>query len=971
MTLHQIAPPRLRDRKLEDKIAKILRAWLIYLDLAALVSVKIKVDDDDNDSLIWEQGVSLSENALVLDEDLFKQLKAKSSEARAKNHPFQIAVTFPKIYQVEDGVRQFQPLFTIDLTPIFQGRFRHSGWDLTEEFKFQPVLPNLVDVAELDEEEAENLVTGESLKLFLENTFNTPVTTLQAFLNLLVLPDKPQTVQFIPYLVQFDFVSYTYNIRKDIQKILEQREDWDWVYPGHPAFDYLFGQSLIFEDGEWFAGSFPKHPPTDSQAEVLKLLRQNNLVPVVGPPGCGKTDSLGQGLAMVVVDRALRLLKSLPDESNLTLIASTTNRAVRNVEALLAEDPALAPLFLPGGAKKKKIEKQVLPLLWEAIRWLDSTPFDQAEYQATAEALQQKVDQLQAALDQDPINQQKRQQINEGLVAVNQEIRALQLELDLLQGGDRNSDALGDYSQFPMRVYKKLRKCLDGVRNRSALPVAQPPKSLSRKRQFLQPLQWLRYWFAQLRGRIARTKFYGQLICLTAQIQTTPFPLQFQLPLNDEILEEKRNYISAQIKSARIWQKAKHLQEKLQERSDRRTRLEQELAKYPERSFHSRFYTTAFHSLQQEIFRLSRHYLKQTALSRKEEVKQSLDLYVQFLQGTDQDGRLYQRFGRQYRTVFRDLSLLFPVVTSSLHSVRNLFPFPDRDSIAYAFIDEAGATSLHQLFPVLVRAQKALVVGDPMQLQPIVPFNKNLVDQYRQEAFIAQGLTVEDHDLYSPTAYEMTSAYQRAAGVQGQPYGKGDGVVLIEHFRCPRPLALLVDRFGGYGLSLRSEPIDPVLGAHLIATHVEGSQQDYVNPQEVDAVLAWVEHLYSLGYSFGASDRKKTIAVISPYRKQANALLRALQRHWQDCNEENTNTIHTFQGGQKAIVLLSTRQCQPADSLRFLNRGPNLLNVAVSRATESLIVVGNLERLKAGTYSQILVDHLKQYGKDHPVPSLR
>lgn len=672
---------------------------------------------------------------------------------------------------------------------------------------------------------------------------------------------------------------------------------------------------------------------------------------------------------MVVVDRALRLLKSLPDESSLTLIASTTNRAVKNVEALLAEDPALAPLFLPGGAKKKKIEKQVLPLLWDAIRWLDSTPFNQAEYQATAEALQQKVDQLQAALDQDPVNQQKRQQINEGLVAVNREIQALQLKLDLLQGGDRAADALGDYSQFPLGMYKKLLKCLDNARNRSALPVAQSPKSLSRRRHFLQPLQWLRYWFAQLRGRIDRTKFYGQIICLTAQIQTTPFPLQFQLPLSDEILEGTRNYVSAQVKAARIWQKAKQIREKLVERSDRRTKLEQELAKYPERNFHSRFYTAAFHSLQQEIFRLSRHYLKQTALGRKEEVKQSLDLYVQFLQGTDQDGTLYYRFGRQYRTVFRDLSLLFPVITSSLHSIRNLFPFPDRDSIAYVFVDEAGATSIHQLFPALVRAQKALVVGDPMQLQPIVSFNRNLVEQYYQGAFVAQGLTAEDYDLYSPTAYEMTSAYQRAAGVQGQPCGKGNGVVLIEHFRCPRPLALLVDRLGGYGLSLQSEPIDPVLGAHLLATHVEGSQHNYVNLQEVDAVLAWVEHLYSLGYSFGASDKKKTIAVISPYRKQANALLRALQQHWQDCNEENTNTIHTFQGGEKAIVLLSTRQCQPTDSLRFLNRGPNLLNVAVSRATESLIVVGNMERLKAGTYSQILVDHLKQYGETRAVPT--
>ncbi|MGI2909745.1 AAA domain-containing protein [Tolypothrix sp. VBCCA 56010] len=53
-------------------------------------------------------------------------------------------------------------------------------------------------------------------------------------------------------------------------------------------------------------------------------------------------------------------------------------------------------------------------------------------------------------------------------------------------------------------------------------------------------------------------------------------------------------------------------------------------------------------------------------------------------------------------------------------------------------------------------------------------------------------------------------------------------------------------------------------------------------------------------------------------------------------------TIHTFQGGEKSVIILSTRQCRKEDSLWFINRRPNLLNVAVSRARELFILVGNL-----------------------------
>ena len=74
-------------------------------------------------------------------------------------------------------------------------------------------------------------------------------------------------------------------------------------------------------------------------------------------------------------------------------------------------------------------------------------------------------------------------------------------------------------------------------------------------------------------------------------------------------------------------------------------------------------------------------------------------------------------------------------------------------------------------------------------------------------------------------------------------------------------------------------------------------------------------------------------------------------------------TVHTFQGGQKSVIILSTRQCDSKDSLWFINRRPNLLNVAVSRARELFILVGNLERLRAGEYSKLLVEYIEQFGE--------
>ncbi|MEY2833894.1 MAG: hypothetical protein RLZZ574_3153 [Cyanobacteriota bacterium] len=112
-----------------------------------------------------------------------------------------------------------------------------------------------------------------------------------------------------------------------------------------------------------------------------------------------------------------------------------------------------------------------------------------------------------------------------------------------------------------------------------------------------------------------------------------------------------------------------------------------------------------------------------------------------------------------------------------------------------------------------------------------------------------------------------------------------------------------------------------------------------------------------------SNDNSDTIGVIFPYRRQADALTNSLRSRWSDFSSNSIGTVHTFQGGQKSVIILSTRQCHSKDSLWFINRRPNLLNVAVSRARELFILVGNLKLLREGEYSKLLVEYIEQFGE--------
>ncbi|MBD2598292.1 DNA helicase [Nostoc spongiaeforme FACHB-130] len=950
----------------DSQIRALLKAWLDYIHIENLSNAKVEPDDSEQPK-IWDSLVNLVGDKLLIDESLFKELKQpfKSSKNKTQSKLPSIAVAFPQLYIVESNRRQFRPLFTINVSPIFDGNYRSSGWDLTQ-YEFQPIIPNLMEWYGLEEEAAESLVTKEGLKVFLETTFNRTFKTLQDFLGLIEIPPFPVRSKLLPYLLDFEYAPFNYNLKKDFQKISEQNY-FPWARPGHPAYEYLFGQPKAPRHEVIFLGAFPNSQPDDYQALALKHSQEQPVTTVIGPPGNGKTTLLLHEIAQQVVSRAVELATTGQDRSNLTVVTSTNNYAVKNVEKILASNLTSERFYLSGGSRDL-VESQVLPSLQAALDWLTKETFNSDEWSSAQQQLLAGVQQIESYKKQDEHDLQQKRVDEQLLEELCQDIQSVESAIKTFELQPSSPlEYSRDYSKFPVEAYQQIGQHLDSARR--SLPTEDYWQNKSKNDfWFVKLLQLIkRFWQS-----ITKTSPHHILKRLHKQIEmpvlatlATPFP--FQIPLTPESLIAAAQSVEDLRKEASNWQQQQNsvdstqqqqelLQQQLSNLITHRGEVENRLATYPTNDFYSLFYSE-LDSQQVELFEWSWQFQQQEARRRKDEVIASIRTYIALLNG---EWEAYRQLSANWRNIYRDISLLFPVFLCTLHSIRSLLPYPDSGCIDQVIVDEAGQIPPHQVFPVLVRCNRALIVGDPLQLEPVVNLSNQKKEEYRSKSFLSQGLTDVDYDRYSPTA---TTAYHRAAGASGQPQDIGQGIILKYHYRCAPVIADFCDRLCNYGMIIKTEPKASRLGSNLIACHVEGKLENNVNWAEVDAVEALIEELLAAGYCLNLTDSENEIGVISPYRRQVNALTQRLRSRWTNFSEKSIGTVHTFQGGQKSVIIFSTRQCQSTDSLWFINRRPNLLNVAVSRAQELLILVGDLGRISQGGYTRELVEYIKKFGK--------
>jgi hypothetical protein len=335
---------------------------------------------------------------------------------------------------------------------------------------------------------------------------------------------------------------------------------------------------------------------------------------------------------------------------------------------------------------------------------------------------------------------------------------------------------------------------------------------------------------------------------------------------------------------------------------------------------------------------------------------------------------------------YRRFAKLAPCMVTNFHMAPAFFTawqgedIPLWNTIDLLIVDEAGQVAPDVGAGLFALAKRALVVGDVFQIEPIWSTGQG-VDRATAVQF---GLTNAPHDPeydrladagYLNASGKLMAVANRACAVQQFDDGSTPmrGLMLLEHRRCVPPLIDYCNQliYGG-----RLQPLRPLVPEELLfhpfeTVHVAGrdikSGASRQNPDEARAVVAWlVQHRARIEAHYSAlagtpRTLSELVGVVTPFAAQAGLIGSLLRRELGKDAGITVGTVHALQGAERAIVLFSpTYGTVPVDA--FYDQSPNMLNVAVSRARDSFIVIGNLalfESGKSGTPSGLLGSFLE------------
>lgn len=356
------------------------------------------------------------------------------------------------------------------------------------------------------------------------------------------------------------------------------------------------------------------------------------------------------------------------------------------------------------------------------------------------------------------------------------------------------------------------------------------------------------------------------------------------------------------------------------------------------------------------------------------------------------DNRLATKNGREaVLGRFRRWCMLTPCIISTLHSLPKYMRFSnfmERDPVTQAkrfasdfllgeidllIMDESGQVGPHVGMASFSLAKRAVVVGDIYQLEPVVKITAGT--DYANS--VRAGLGDQWIDGY-PAIPHLVS--ESASGIRGSvmrviqsattfmsPNSENEpGIFLSEHRRCdPTIIAYCNDLV----YSGRLKPVSKVGPkapdmrawgwAHVRGVCKKGTGGSRVNEIEANAIADWI-----VSRAFGDQgwlahyqkisakdypDLRSVVAVVTPFKAQARLIKQSLAAHGGQLANLIVGTVDALQGAECPIVIFSptySLETGGSNSLFMINNKPNRLNVAVSRAKDSFVVIGDMRQFR-------------------------
>lgn len=235
-------------------------------------------------------------------------------------------------------------------------------------------------------------------------------------------------------------------------------------------------------------------------------------------------------------------------------------------------------------------------------------------------------------------------------------------------------------------------------------------------------------------------------------------------------------------------------------------------------------------------------------------------------------------------------------------------------------IDEASQCNTAVSLVPIMRGKTLMLVGDPQQLNPVITLDPNINIELKAKYKVS-----DSYDYISNSIYK---AYLANDSVSQE-------TLLHNHYRCAKDIIEFNNKkYYNNKLKIKSKAKSE---KPLVFCEITDNYSLYKNtaPKEADKVVEYVK-----------KHPDKKVGVITPFKNQKDLIEQKLKEEKLDENV-TCGTVHAFQGDEKDEILFSLALTDSTHEKTYdwLKNNRELINVAVSRAKDKLVLISSKKEL--------------------------
>ena len=365
-----------------------------------------------------------------------------------------------------------------------------------------------------------------------------------------------------------------------------------------------------------------------------------------------------------------------------------------------------------------------------------------------------------------------------------------------------------------------------------------------------------------------------------------------------------------------------------------------------------------FNRLREELFACSLSLIEAYIVNSKG-IKANLKLLKLLLSGENLGYSIEER-KNVFKECFHTLNLLIPVLSTTFASVSRAFKDFEENELGIIIIDEAGQATPFSAMGLLYRANRCIIVGDPLQVEPVMTVTSTLIRAIANKYELNK---LEKEFNIAGKIFNYTSpslSIQTLADYANLYYGKiGEtevGCPLVVHRRCLSPMFDISNKISYDDRMINKcmpdkKPINYVLEKNEfidVKGQEVGNGDHYVKKQG-EKIIKIIKDCIE-NREIDVFENSKNLYVISPFTTVINGLKKDIKEAFKNevkINEWCNNclgTVHKFQGKEaNSVILLLGCDNNSKSSAQWAAQAANILNVAATRAKKRFAIIGDLE----------------------------